>query len=99
MLKLSLIIASIIFILLTWTTSNVCNYNYALKKKSNIIQKLKDEEDISLGDTKVYIFKELNCNKADLNYDISRMINNIEVISIMVYQYMTTDILGKPLSE
>ncbi len=62
-------------------------------------QELKDKEDISLGDTKVYIFKELNCDKADLNYDISRMINNIEVISIMVYQYMTTDILGKPLSE
>ena len=41
----------------------------------------------------------LRKREADLNYDISRMINNIEVISIMVYQYMTTDILGKPLSE
>ena len=54
--------------------------------------------DISLGNTNVYYFKEINCKKADLNYDFSRMVNNLEVISVMVYQYLTTDILGRPLN-
>ena len=53
---------------------------------------------VSLGNTKVYYFKELNYKKADLNYDFSRMVNNLEVISVMVYQYLTTDILGRPLN-
>ena len=99
MIKIPLIISSIIFILLTWATSNVCKYNYVLNKKSKIIQELNEEMDISLGDTNIYYFKEINCKKAVLNYDFSRMVNNLEVISIMVYQYLTTDILGRPLTN
>ena len=99
MIKTSFIIASIIFILATWATSNVCKYNYVLNKKAKIIKKLSEEVDISIGNTKIYYFKELNCNKATLNYDFSRIINNVEVISVMVYQYLTTDILGKSLID
>ena len=55
--------------------------------------------DISLGSTNVYYFKEINCKKAALNYDFSRMVNNLEVISVMVYQYLTTDIFGRPLTN
>ncbi|MDA9879873.1 hypothetical protein N9C97_00210 [Candidatus Pelagibacter sp.] len=98
MIKITLIIASIIFILLTWITSNVCKFNYILDKKSKIMSELNEEMGVSLGNTKVYYFKELNCKKADLNYDFSRMVNNLEVISVMVYQYLTTDILGRPLN-
>ena len=97
MIKTSLIIALIIFILTTWATTNVCKYNYVLNKKAETIQKLSEEIDISLGNTKIYYFKELNCNKVALNYDISRIINNIEVITVMIYQYFTTDILGRSL--
>jgi len=85
LIKITLIIASIIFILLTWTTSK-------------IMKELNEEMGVSLGNTKVYYFKELNCKKADLNYDFFRMVNNLEVISVMVYQYLTTDILGRPLN-
>ncbi len=99
MIKTSFIIASIIFILATWATSNVCKYNYVLNKKAKIIQELSEEVDISIGNTKIYYFKELNCNKATLNYDFSRVINNVEVISVMVYQYLTTDILGRSLID
>tara|TARA_B100001057_G_scaffold211887_1_gene212304 strand:- start:391 stop:696 length:306 start_codon:yes stop_codon:yes gene_type:complete len=99
LIKTSFIIASIIFILATWATSNVCKYNYVLNKKAKIIKKLSEEVDISIGNTKIYYFKELNCNKATLNYDFSRIINNVEVISVMVYQYLTTDILGKSLID
>ena len=99
MLKLSLIVAAIIFSILTWATANVCSYNYVIKKKSNIIEELSKEIDISLGNTRVYYFKELNCKKADLTFDIIRMMENIEVISVMFYQYITTDITGKPLGD
>ena len=99
MIKTSFIISSIIFILATWATSNVCKYNYVLNKKAKIIQELSEEVDISIGNTKIYYFKELNCNKAILNYDFSRIINNVEVISVMVYQYLTTDILGRSLID
>ena len=57
------------------------------------------EIDISLGNTRVYYFRELNCKKADLSFDIVRMMENIEVISVMFYQYITTDITGKPLGD
>ena len=99
MLKLSLIIAAIMFSILTWATANVYSYNYVLKKKSNIIEELTKDIDISLGNTRVYYFKELNCKKADLTFDILRMMENIEVISVMFYQYITTDITGKPLGD
>ena len=48
MLKLSLIIAAIMFSILTWATANVCSYNYVLKKKSNIIEDLNKDFDIFL---------------------------------------------------
>ena len=99
MLKLSLIVAAIIFSILTWATANVCSYNYVIKKKSNIIEELTKEIDISLGNTRVYYFRELNCKEADLSFDTIRMMKNIEVISVMFYQYITTDITGKPLGD
>ena len=99
MLKLSLIIAAIIFSMLTWATANVCSYNYVIKKKSNIIEELSKEIDISLANTRVYYFRELNCKNADLSFDIVRMTQNIKVISVMIYQYFTTDITGKPLGD
>ena len=98
-LAMSLFIAAIIFSILTWATANVCSYNYVIKKKSNIIEELSKEIDISLGNTRVYYFRELNCKKADLSFDMIRMMENIEVISVMFYQYFTTDITGKPLGE
>ena len=55
--------------------------------------------DISLGNTNIYYFKEINCKKAVLNYDFSRMVNNLEVISVMVYQYLIIDVLGRPLTN
>ena len=56
MIKTSLIIALIIFILTTWASANVCKYNYVLNKKAETIQKLSEEIDISLGNTKIYYF-------------------------------------------
>ena len=96
MLKLSLIIAAIIFSILTWATANVCSYNYVIKKKSNIIEELSKEIDSSLGNTRVYYFRELNCNNVDLAWDIDRVIENLNTLSVMIYQELTTDIQGNP---
>ena len=57
------------------------------------------EIDPSIPTARVYYFRELNCKKADLSFDMIRMMENIEVISVMFYQYFTTDITGKPLGD
>ena len=64
MLKLSLIIAAIMFSILTWATANVCSYNYVLKKKSN-----KDYEVLELLED---IVRDLN------NYDLEFRIQELE---------------------
>ncbi len=45
---------------------------------------------------KVYYFKELNCNKVDLSWDYERVISNFKVLSVLIYQELTTDIRGDP---
>ena len=67
-----------------------------LKRKSNIIEELSKEIDISLGNTRVYYFRELNCNNVDLAWDIDRVIENLNTLSVMIYQELTTDIQGNP---
>ena len=45
---------------------------------------------------KVYYFEELNCNDVDLSWDYERVIDNLNTISVMIYQELTTDIKGDP---
>ena len=45
---------------------------------------------------KVYYFKELNCNKVNLSWDYERVIKNLKVLSVLIYQEFTTDIHGNP---
>tara|TARA_B100000530_G_C15648423_1_gene365215 strand:+ start:88 stop:282 length:195 start_codon:yes stop_codon:yes gene_type:complete len=59
---------------------------------------ISDEVKPNLGLTEIYYYKELNCNKANFSLDINRMMNNMRTISVMVYQYFTTDITGKPIN-
>ena len=67
-----------------------------LKKKTNemniIAAEIKPE--IKLGE--VYYFKELNCNNVNLSWDYERVISNLNTISVMIYQELTTDIKGNP---
>ena len=44
------------------------------------------------------IMKELNCNNTDFDLDIHRIMNNLRTISVMVHQYFTTDITGRPIN-
>ncbi len=97
MKSLMIFIAIIVSTLLLWATSNVCRYNYAIEKKTNIMNIITEEIDPSIPKAKVYYYKELNCSDVDLEWDIDRVIKNLETISVIIYQALTTDIRGKPL--
>ena len=53
--------------------------------------------DPSIGKAKVYYYKELNCSSVDWSFDYNRVIKNLEVVSVIVYQQLTTDIRGRSL--
>ena len=97
MKSLMVFIAIIVSTLLLWTTSNVCKYNFAIEKKTNIMNIITEEIDPSIPKAKVYYYEELNCSKVDLEWDLDRVIKNLETISVIIYQALTTDIRGKPL--
>ena len=94
--KVMIFFAIIISTLLYWATSNVCRYNFALEKRTNIMNIVTDDIDPSLGNAKYYVYKELNCNDVDLDWDIERVMNNLRTISVIIYQELNTDIRGDP---
>ena len=98
-LRAQIIIGITIFMILTWATQNVCRYNFVLDKKKNLMNIISDEVKPSLGLTEVYYYKELNCNNVNFSLDLNRIINNFNIISVMLYQYFTTDITGRPLNR
>jgi hypothetical protein len=79
-----------------WTTSNVCRYNFIIEKKTDQLNVLLSEIDPSIPMTKVYYFQELNCNEVDLSWDYERIIKNFKILSVIIYQEFSTDILGNP---
>lgn len=79
-----------------WTTSNVCRYNFTIEKKTNELNILAQQIDPSIPMAKVYYFKELNCNNVDLSFDYDRVINNFKILSVALYQALSTDIRGDP---
>ena len=98
-LRAQIIIGISIFMILTWATQNVCRYNFVLDKKKNLMNIISDEVKPSLGLTEVFYYKELNCNDVNFSLDLNRIINNFNIISVMLYQYFTTDITGRPLNR
>ena len=90
-------VAIIVSTILYWTTANVCKYNFAVDKKTKIINIITEEIDPTIPKAKVYYYKELDCTDVKLEWDIERVIKNLETISVLVYQALTTDIRGRPL--
>ena len=97
MKTLMVFVAIIVSSLLFWATSNVCKYNFAIEKKTNIMNIITAEIDPTIPKAKVYYYKELNCTDVEIDWDLKRVIRNLETISVIVYQALTTDIRGKPL--
>ena len=94
--KVMIFFAIIISAILFWGTSNVCKYNFALEKRTNILNIVTDEIDPSLGNAKYYIYRELNCDNVVLDWDIDRVMDNLRTISVVIYQELSTDIRGDP---
>ena len=92
-----LFVAVIIYTILFWATSNVCKYNFAVEKRTNILNVITEEIDPTIPKAKIYYYKELNCADVELDWDIDRVIKNLEAISVIIYQELTTDIRGEPL--
>ena len=92
--KVMIVVAMIITALLYWATSNVCKYNFALEKRTSEINIVSAEVEPTLGLAKVYYYEELNCNAIELDWDLERIIDNFNTLSIMIYQELSTDIRG-----
>ena len=92
MITFAIVLSSILF----WATSNVCRYNFAIEKKTNQLNIIAQEIDASIPMAQVYYFKELNCNNVDLTWDYERVMTNLQTISVMIYQELSTDIRGNP---
>ena len=94
--KVMIFVAIIITSLMYWATSNVCRYNFAIEKKTNDLNIIAAEIKPAIPLTEVYYFRELNCSNVDLSWDYERVIENLNTISVMIYQELTTDIKGNP---
>ena len=94
--KVMIFLAIVITTLLYWTTSNVCRYNFTIEKKTNQLNIIAAEISPSIPLTEVYYFRELNCNNVDFEWDYERVLQNLNTISVMIYQELTTDIRGNP---
>ena len=94
--KVMIVVAMIITALIYWATSNVCKYNFALEKRTSEINIVSAEVEPTLGLAKVYYYEELNCNAIELDWDLERIIDNFNTLSIMIYQELSTDIRGNP---
>ena len=94
--KVIIFFAIIISTILYWTTSNVCRYNFVIDKKTNELNVLMQEIGPSIGSAKAFYFKELNCNNVEFSFNFERVLKNLETLSVMIYQELSTDIKGDP---
>ena len=94
--KVMFFLAIVISAVLYWATSNVCRYNFALEKRTNILNIVTEEIDPNLGNAQVYFYQELNCNDVDLEWDIDRVMENLRTITVIIYQELSTDIKDNP---
>ena len=92
--KTSILIAIVLSYFMYWSLSSVCKYNFVLDKKTKIINEISNEINPSLGTAKVYYFKELNCDSAKSEFKYQRIIDNLNHITVYVFQQLTTDIRG-----
>ena len=88
--------AIVISCILYWAASNVCKYNFAIEKRTKLLNIVTESIDPSLGNAQYYFYEELNCNDVDLDWDIQRVIDNLQTITVIIYQELSTDIKGNP---
>ena len=92
MILFAIVLGTILF----WASTNVCRYNFAIEKKTKEFNLIVEDIDPSIANAKVYYYTELNCNDIDLSWDYERVIENFKIISVILYQELSTDIKGEP---
>ena len=95
-LKVMLVVAMIITALAYWATTTVCRYNFALEKSTSEINIISADVQPTLGLAKIYYYDELNCSDVNLDWNLKRIIDNLNTLSVMIYQELSTDIRGNP---
>tara|TARA_B100001996_G_scaffold156295_1_gene119051 strand:- start:268 stop:570 length:303 start_codon:yes stop_codon:yes gene_type:complete len=94
--KIMIFFAILISSILLWATSNVCRYNFALEKKTEILNIISEEIGPSIGNAEYYTYRELNCNYVNTAWNVERVINNLQTLTVLIYQELNTDIKGDP---
>ena len=94
--KIIILLAILILSILYWANTTVCKYNFAIEKRTKVLNIVTEELDPTLGRAEYYQYVELNCNEIDLEWDFARVVENASTISVIVYQYLSTDIRGDP---
>ena len=94
--KIMIAFAIVLGTILFWASTNVCRYNFAIEKKTNEFNLIVGDIDPSIANAKVFYYKELNCNDIDLSWNYERVIDNFKIISVILYQELSTDIKGEP---
>ena len=93
--KIMIVFAIVLGTILFWASTNVCRYNFAIEKKTNEFNLIVGDIDPSIANAKVFYYKELNCNDIDLSWNYERVIDNFKIISVILYQELSTDIKGE----
>ena len=91
-----ILFAIVLGTILYWASTNVCRYNFAIEKKTKEFNLIVEDIDPSIANAKVYYYTELNCNDINLSWDYERVIENFKIISVILYQELSTDIKGEP---
>ena len=94
--KVMIVFAIVLTTIMYWATSNVCRYNFVIDKKTSELNILMQEIGPSIGSAKAFYFKELNCNNVEFSFNFERVLKNVETLSVMIYQELSTDIKGDP---
>ena len=94
--KVMIFFAIVISSILYWAASNVCKYNFAIEKRTKLLNIVTESIDPSLGNAQYFFYEELNCNDVDLDWDIQRVIDNLQTVTVIIYQELNTDIKGNP---
>ena len=90
-----ILFAIVLGTILYWASTNVCRYNFAIEKKTKEFNLIVEDIDPSIANAKVYYYTELNCNDIDLSWNYERVIDNFKIISVILYQELSTDIKGE----
>ena len=94
--KVMIFFAIVISCILYWAASNVCKYNFAIEKRTKLLNIVTESIDPSLGNAQYFFYEELNCKDVDLDWDIQRVIDNLQTVTVIIYQELNTDIKGNP---